>query len=87
MVSTTNSMKSSNISPMSTIHSYLTTLSHPYSSIDIPNIIQGSCGNNTYECLKDFLSATIPQIDDKQIIIGKVYSNMNGCFGMVRIEN
>lgn len=80
-------MNSSNISPMSTIHSYLTGISNPYSSIDILNNIQGPCGNNTYECLNQLSSSkVILQLKDEQIIIGQVYSAINGCFGTVRIK-
>ncbi len=86
---------------MSTINPYLTAISNdttnlttnPYSSVDmyIDSLwknIQGPCGNSTYECLlplKDSQLMMRPCWKDEQLIVGQVYSTMNGCFGTVRL--
>jgi hypothetical protein len=49
--------------------------------------IQGPCGNSTYECLSplnESQSKFISQWNDEQLIVGQVYSRINGCFGKVR---
>jgi hypothetical protein len=45
-----------------------------------PTTIQGPCGNNTYECLSssdESPSMFIPCMNDKQLIIGQLYSTIN----------
>jgi len=70
---------------ISTINSYLSAISnHSIEQISI----QGPCGNNTYECLSklnDYQSMFISHWKDEQLIIGQIYSTINGYFGTVRI--
>jgi hypothetical protein len=54
----------------------------------IEKSIQGPCGNSTYECLSKLDESQlmfIPYLNDEQLILGQVYSTINGCFGTVRI--
>ncbi|CAF3598743.1 unnamed protein product [Rotaria sp. Silwood1] len=78
----------STMNPYSSVDMYTGSLSDiPISIQNTIKNIQGTCGNSTYESLfslNDSQSTMlIPRINNKELIVEKSYSKINGCFGTI----
>jgi len=90
IISTPNSLNNSDFTSttMSTINSYLSAISNHSKDLTEQITLQGPCGNNTYQCLSklnDYQSMFITHWKDEQLIIGQIYSTINGYFGTVKL--